>query len=367
MCRTATQLLLLLVAATTAAPGQTRGGRAAGVAALLARAESLRTLAAREDSAAQAVEGARRHAMRFDSGPLAALLPATTGDEAGRRIVARAVALLDDMGTVPAGFVASRVVVSAYATDVDAALRTAGLSRRVRVRTDAGQRPDTLTDDWQIATSLAMAYRTTLDPEWTAWLPWNLGVGWKPGREGAAAARDLLGGRTRAGARCLAGEAVACRLWLGLDRDANPYAARFTAPELRALLAERFYYGGGAGPVRDCLAGNDGSCMQAVARGDLLPPVPAGYQARSSLLRAVRELHGSAALQRALSDTAGSLGERLARAAGVGADSLMAEWRAWVLTEGGQARVRADVRAAVPVVVFGGLLLFAAAWSGRWR
>ncbi len=367
MCRAAVLPLALLAATSSAALAQASRAGATDPAVLLARAESLRAVLARQDSATQASAGVPRRAMRFDSGPLTVLLPGTAGDATGRRIAARAVALLDDMGAVPAAFVSSRVVVSSYATSADAVLRAAGLAGRIRLRTDAGQRPDTLTDDWQIATSIGAAYRATLDDEWTAWLPWNLGIGWKTGREDVAAVRELMAGQTRAGARCLAGEAAGCRLWLGLDRDANPYATRFTPPELRALMAVRYYYGGAAGLVRNCLSGSDEACVRAASRGDLLPPIPAGYSARASLLRAVRERHGAAALQRALADTAGSLGDRLARATGVGLDSLVSAWRTWVLTEGGRARVRADVREALPVVVFGGLLLFAAAWSGRWR
>jgi hypothetical protein len=89
--------------------------------------------------------------------------------------------------------------------------------------------------------------------------------------------------------------------------------------------------------------------------------------ARGSLLRAVRVVHGAAALRRALADTSGSVGVRLARASGVSEDSLLAEWRAWLLTGGGGRRVTADFADGVPVALLGALLLLAAARSGRWR
>jgi hypothetical protein len=360
-------LLGLLLVVTPAVRAQAPGERLAAARALVARAESLEAGLKHDDSVAQAKEGARRHATVFTSGSLTVLLPAFTDDAIGRRIAAGATAMLDDIGAVPESFVGALVVVSDYAMNVDSVIKMAGLGSRARVRLDAGLHPDTLADDWKVATAVGRAYAGSRDRDWNAWLPWNLGVGWTMTRDGQAAVRDLMTGDTRVGAQCLAGDMRGCRLWFGLDRDPNPYAVRFAPAELRRMLAQRFFYGGGSGLMRDCLGGTDDACVRATAGGDLLPPVPAGYAARGSLLHAVRRQHGAPALRRALADTVGSLGDRLARATGVGGDSLLAQWRTWLLTAGGQARVRADVRAAIPALVFGGLLLFAAAGSGRWR
>lgn len=360
-------LLGLLFVVTSAGRAQAPAGEIAGTRALLVRAEALEAGLARDDSAAREREGARRRATPFNSGSLTVLLPALTDDAIGRRIVAGAAAMLDDLGAVPQSFVGSLVVVSDYAMNVDSVMRVSGLGRRARVRLDAGLHPDTLADDWKVATAVGKSYVATRDTTWSAWLPWNLGVGWTMARNGPAAVRELMAGDTRVGAKCLAGDVGSCRLWFGLDRDANPYAVRFAPTELRSRIAGRYFWGGGTGLVKECLDGADDACVRAAAGGGLLPSVPAGYEARASLLRAVRALYGAPVLRRALADTVGSLGDRLGRAVGVGADSLLAQWRTWLLTAGGQARVRADAREAIPALVFGGLLLVAAAGSGRWR
>ena len=357
----------LLAAGAVAARAQTPGERIAATRALLARAEAAQAALARDDSVARAGESVRRRATPYSADALTVLLPAITDDVTGRRIVAGAVAMLDDMGGIPRGFIGSLVLVSDYAMDVDSVLRATGLRSRVRVHLDVGLHPDTLADDWKVATTVGRAFFGSRDREWREWLPWNVSVGWTMARDGQAAIRELMAGDTRAGAKCLAGEARSCRLWLGLDRDANPYAVRFTAAELRRTLAGRFFGSVGPSLIKDCLAGTDDACVRASSRGDVLPAIPAGYEARASLLRAARALHGPSVLERALADTTGSLGDRLARAAGVGTDSLVSEWRTWLLTAGGMARVRAGAREALPALLFGGLLLAAAAGSGRWR
>jgi hypothetical protein len=367
MSKVAAAWLGLLVAVSIPARGQSSRAPGATPQALLARAESLQALLAREDSLGRAREDVRRRATVFSADSLTVLLPAITPDATGRRIVGGAAAMLNDIGAVPPDFIQSAVVVSDVATSVDSVLRAAGLNRKSRVPVDVGLRPDTLTDDWKVATAVARAYRSNLDTAWRSWLPWNLVVGWTMSRDGRAAVRELMEGDTRVGAQCLAGATRACRLWFGLDPDPNPYAARFTPAELRHLIAQRYVYGGVAGLIRECLGGTDDACVQAAARGDVVPAVPAGYEARGSLLRAVYALHGPAVLRRTLADTAGSIGDRLARASGLAGDSLLAEWRTWLLTEGGRARVRADAREALPALAFAALLVLAAATSGRWR
>jgi hypothetical protein len=163
----------------------------------------------------------------------------------------------------------------------------------------------------------------------------------------------------------LGGKAMACRAWLGFDREANPYAARYTPAEIRNIVSRRMveYLDVSA---QQCVRGSDDACLR-YARAGGISPVPAGLASIRSVLRAILVQHGAAALRRALADTSGAIGERLARATGVGEDSLVMEWRAWLLTGGGRPRVSAGARDAMPVLLFGGLLLFAAARSGRWR
>jgi hypothetical protein len=359
---------LALAAGASGARAQNDRGRGAPARDLLARAQALQAEVNRGDSLARAEQSLQRRATRFDAGALTVLLPALTEDVVGRRIASGAVALLDDLGAVPKAFLASHVVVSFSVTQVDSVLRAAGLAARARVRVDAGQDPDTLTGDWAVAAAVASAYRLTLDAEWRAWLPFDLGVGWKSPREGEAAVRELLGATTRVGGKCLEGGVAECRKWLGLDRDANPFAIRYRPAELRSIIAGRWFPEGNAARLaRECEAGSDVACTELASTGAALPPIPAGYSSRNSLIRAVRALHGAVVVQQALADTAGSLGGRLERAAGIGEDSLVAEWRTWLLTGGGHPRVTADTRVAWPALTLAGLLLLAAARSGRWR
>jgi hypothetical protein len=359
---------LALAASAHGALAQTARDRDEPLRVRLARARELLAQMNARDSMAKWERGRELRAVRFDAGPLSVVLPATANGDVGRRIAKGAFRALEDLGAIPQDFVASRVAVSLAATGVDSLLRASGLGARATVAVDLGRTPDTLADDWKVAVAIAQAYGRTLDSEWRTWLPWDLGVDWKWAREGESSVRALMAGETLAGGRCLEGDARECRLWLGLDRDANPFVGRFRPAELRRLAAGRWFPPGSeARLAKQCGDGSDDACVQLASAGNKFSPIPAGYDPRNSLTRAVRVLHGPDALRRALADTAGSVGERLARAARISEDSLVTEWRAWLLTGGGHARVSADVGAAMPSLVFAGLLLFAAARSGRWR
>jgi hypothetical protein len=238
---------------------------------------------------------------------------------------------------------------------------------------DALSNPDTLADGAMVASVIGQAYWRTLDSAWKAWLPLDLALEWKMNREGAAGAQELMAGETEAGARCLEGDALPCRRWLGLDRDPAPFATRYRPVEIRRILVKRtlgWGAGGWSGLASECAAGSDLACLQVAEHGGWagwLSPIPASPTPRGTLVREVRALHGAEAIRRALTDSTGSVGERLARAAGISEDSLVVEWRSWLLTGGGNPKVAAGARDALPALVFAGLLLFAAARSGRWR
>jgi len=353
-----------LGASVQVASAQTPAGRDAGLRALLARAESLAAGIAREDSVAREERHRERLATRYDAGAVTVILPASVGDATGRRFVEGAARILDSAGVIPASFIATRIVVAYAADGVDSLVRATRLDKRVRIGADISAAPDTLADGLLAADVLAQSFRGTLDPEWRKWLPSDMGMGWNMRIEGAEAVRQLMAGEPRVGALCLGGSAAGCRLWLGLDRGAMPYQAA----EIRKLLTAR--WPGNRGVESQCVGGSDNAC-ETLVRDSLLippiPPVPAGAASRGSFLRAVRRLHGEQALRVALADTTGSVGDRLARASHVSEDSLVAEWRSWLLTGGGQPRVTADLRDAVPAVLVAALLLLAAARTGRWR
>jgi hypothetical protein len=302
----------------------------------------------------------------FSADGMVVLLAGVTDEAVGAGVATRGAAMLDSLGIVPASFVSSRVVVALDAAGVDSVLRAEGLAGRVRVPADFGPRIDTLTAGFVVASNLVRAYEVGLDKSWRAWAPNGLTLDWRERREGDAARSELLAGDVRVGARCLAGEISQCALWLGVDRDAHPFRVRYTPQDLRHLLPWGNLAFGPNPLPRACLNGSDDACVR-FAESSRVDSVPAGAAARGSLLREIWVVHGRAALGRALTDSAGSVGERLARASRLAEDSLIAEWRIWLLTGGGGRRVTAEVADTLPVVVFGSLLLFAAARSGRWR
>jgi hypothetical protein len=358
-------LLLALVGIAHVARAQSGSGGVGRASALLARANSLWVQLARRDSAAQQRTYGARLARRFDAGPVVVLLPGSAGTETGWRVAAGARDFLD--GAIPATFVAARVAIASAATGVDSVLGMEGLAGRTRIMADIAARPDSLANGWAVAGALAGAYRETLDTTWRAWLPFDLTLGWTMRRDGNAAVRDLMGSDTRSGADCLGGSVAACRLWLGLDADTNPFRSRYRPEELRKEIGSRsFVLSYTVALARQCKAGSDEACVRAAAAG-LLPAVPAGRASRGSLLAFVRAHRTAGALVTALADSSGSIGQRLARATGMPEDSLVGAWRIWLLTGGGMPRVTASVRDALPVVIFAALLLLAASWSGRWR
>ncbi len=364
MSRLAAILVGLTLAASAAGAQQPRGGVAAS-RALLARADSVWADLARRDSAAHQQTYVLRRARRVDAGPLVMLLPSSIGTETATRIAAGARGFLD--GMIPASFEQEQLVVANSATGADSVLRVEGLTSRARLAAEVAPQPDSFANGWPVATAVAWAYRETLDTTWRAWLPIALPFGWTLPRNGRAAVRDLMGGDVRTGADCLGGSVAGCRLWLGLDADSNPYRTRYTPAELRRELRNRWY--GGESEMRaltrQCADGSDEACVRAAPR--VVPDVPAGNEARSSLLAFVRARQPAGALVRAFADTGGPPGARLARATRMSEDSLVAAWRIWLLTGGGLPRVKASLRDALPVVFFVGLLLLAASRSGRWR
>lgn len=335
---------------------------------LIQRADSLYGLVESQQARETAAERERARARLVESGGLAIAVAGTVPTAEALRALDSAAAVLHDFGGVPERFVRSLVVVFQDATDTESALRSPTVRDRRRVAVSGiiqSGGPHESISGGLLAGVIARAYRDSLDPEWRAWLPWEYGFGpW--GRDAALTAFSSLARSSWAvSARCLAGDAAGCRLWLGVDRDSAPYEARYTAAELRESmsqgakwLAERSASG------RSCLGGMNAACYAFARETGYTKPFPADDAGRRSLIRAVWALHGAVAVAGALADTAGGIGTRLARASGVGEDSLMLEWRYWVLTRGGRPSVRGLLADAAPAVLLAGLLL-AAAWRSR--
>lgn len=366
MCRTAV-LALTFCAALGAAAAEAQGVRSgtARTRALVARAESLQAALARQDSIAKLQRYDDLRARRFDAGNVIVILPTVVGAVTGQRIASGAKRYLDSLGAVPASFIAARVAIAYPTAGWDSVLRAEGLGGRARLMVDIPAKPDSFEDGWIVAAVFTRAYAQTLDPEWRSWVSEDLGLGFMKGRDDVAAVRELAAGDTHSGVECLGGRPAGCRRWLGLDREADSNSTRYSPAEIRALVSRRlFEYLGSV--AKQCVNGSDDACLR-FARSGGVSPVPAGTATTRSVLRALRVLHGADALQRALADTSGAIGQRLARAAGVGEDSLVTEWRSWLLTGGERPHITAGARDALPVLLFGGVLLLGAATSGRWR
>ncbi len=352
---------------------------------LLARAESLDARQREMRLAGQARERAARRARVVEWRGVAFVVPAAAPDSAVRELADSAFALLDELGVVPRSFLTRLVVVWSSAEDTASALaesRFAGLRRAPvgaplvvyrddrslarRLRTGPEMAGSAAALGWMAAAAVLHAYSETLDAEWKSWLPGDYGLR-RPATFGEGMAwQTFAPGASAAGRGCLSGKAASCRLWFGLDRDEDPYAVRYSPSDLRAVYWGRWLVNNSL-RGRACVAGSDSACVAFAREVGQPSPVPADDRARRSLLRAVRDLHGAPAFAAALADTSGSIGQRLARATGASEDSLVVEWRLRVLRQGGAFQSRAGGKEAVPALLFAGVLLLAAAGSGRWH
>jgi hypothetical protein len=136
--------------------------------------------------------------------------------------------------------------------------------------------------------------------------------------------------------RCFAGERAGCRDALSLS-GAPDSLTRWYGPDERRSLATVDYGGflnrGSRAPLlQSCAAGNDSTCLDLL---ESLPPGtlrgPLDYVARFSLLETARTLGGAETFHRLFATPPGPMGARLAAAARVSEDSLIARWRADIL------------------------------------
>jgi len=339
-------------------------------------ASELRTLVARLDSQlvvfaaarvrAEQATAPRRTARLAVSGDVVLALWDVVPDSLAQALARRADSILAASGVVPAAFTRSLVFVMQDATDTAAALAVPEVAGR-RARPINIPVPLRGLDDWWVLDPLLGTFAASLDPTWTDWSQnaWGF-VRWRTHEAAERGGRELTAPRFTVADRCLSGEARGCRLFLGVDADAHPYRDRFTPAERRSMLEG--YYGGYPGVVA-CRNGDDAACVRALENAPYTGTggIPAGGDTRAGLLAALAALHGPVAVQVALADRQGSVGERLARAAGVSEDSLMLEWRAWALSGGRPYHVRAGFGDLAAALVAVSLLVFLATRSGRWH
>jgi hypothetical protein len=139
---------------------------------------------------------------------------------------------------------------------------------------------------------------------------------------------------------CLLGDIRACQAALGLRDSVDAFLLWYpSSAERRALLRQTFteyFTNRGLSSVmwRACINGEDDSCtelLRSLPRNAI--PRPLDQDARRLLVHLALQTGGREAYARLLSgaDSARSLRDRLAAAAGVPADTLVSRWRAAII------------------------------------
>ncbi len=365
------RLAAVLGLTVLAAPAHAQAPERRSVAelqALVARVEAQVADEQRQRSAVDAASADRRAARRVSSGHLEVVLWEAIPAASAAALVRRADSALAAGGVVTPGFLQARVFVMRRTTDTAAVLAATGTAGRRRVFFEASDAMDVGPDAYRrIADAVGREFLQTLDDTWRRWLPFGSELV-RPRIDiiSRGAREELVAPVYTVAERCLAGEASGCRLWLGLDADSAPFRSRYTAAELRSTIARGY---GRSADVARCAQGDDEACVQ-VAGSRLnysgVDEFPATVNARLSIVAGLRDLHGPEAMRRALADTTGSIGERLARASGVGLDELVLDWRRWLLAGGRAQHVQAgagDLLAALAAIA---VFLFLSTRSGRW-
>lgn len=210
-----------------------------------------------------------------------------------------------------------------------------------------------------------------VDPDLREWLGGAAVLGRDPVRPRERAYVQLVTAPSRAVRQCFLGDVPACRDALSLT-DAPDLLTRWYGPhERRALVtsvyAVNFSRGAPQTAFRSCHAGSDSACLrllESLPQGALLRPLD--HEARFTLLELALRLGGRPALPRLLATKDQGVAERLAAAAGIGVDSLVAHWCA-------EIRAARPVPVALPPwgawVAIGWMSVFAAfgLGSSRWR
>jgi hypothetical protein len=135
---------------------------------------------------------------------------------------------------------------------------------------------------------------------------------------------------------CFLGDLGACRDALELG-DGDPIERWYSNPVERRAVVARWFASASERPAtvaayHTCIGGDDASCtglLRSVPPAVL--PRPLDFAARATLVQTARRLGGREAYARLLAHPAAPMAERLASAAGVGIDELLAAWRAEIL------------------------------------
>jgi hypothetical protein len=183
---------------------------------------------------------------------------------------------------------------------------------------------------------IGLADLSDVDPALRDWLGGGVNPGLDSDRRRAQVYVDLVTAPSQAVRRCFVGDRTACRDALSLA-NAPDMLTRWYGPEERRLLvteqyAELLDKGARAPQFRSCATGSDSACLdllESLPPGSLIRPLD--YPAQFSLLETAVSLGGPETFHRLFAAPPGPMGARLAAAARVSEDSLVARWRADIL------------------------------------
>ena len=182
---------------------------------------------------------------------------------------------------------------------------------------------------------------------------------------------QLVTAPSQAARRCFAGALDACRDALSLTDSAGLIARWYGPAERRLLVITRlsgfFNRGTQQAEFRSCAAGSDSACadlLESIAPGNV--PSPLDHGARYALVATAIAVGGPETFSRLLAAPGGPIGSRLAEAARLSEDSLVARWRADVLAARPKP-VSLPPWGGWIALVWAGVFMGCALRSSRWR
>lgn len=210
------------------------------------------------------------------------------------------------------------------------------------------------------------------DTAWRSWLGGAVLPMIHAAQRRAGVYVELVTAPSQAARRCFLGDLSACRDALDLAGDANRLQRWYpSAPERRALVLRLFsgffFNRASQEALEACRQGHDAPCLHllgTLAPGELPRPLP--YDARATLVDLALRVGGREAYHRLVASAGAPINDRLAAAAGVRVDSLVARWRAEIV---GSRPVPVTLPPWGPWIAVGWIGVFTACGlrSSRWR
>ncbi|MGH7532136.1 MAG: hypothetical protein ACREL4_02485, partial [Gemmatimonadales bacterium] len=203
------------------------------------------------------------------------------------------------------------------------------------------------------------------------WLGGTVQPTFRARQDAEAAYVDLVTSPYQIARRCFTGDLTACGSALSLDAGSYRVSRWYLTAEERRRVAMGFaaYFDDAARrPMfRACGAGSDSTCVALLTSMDpaTLPKALQGGS-RQTVLRLALRLGGHDAWHRLTEDSSQAMGDRIAAAAGIPLDSLLARWQRAILATRPAPLALAPwmIAAGVGWVAAFGLLGLA---SSRWR